>query len=92
MLRHKLYVALSCLRNGFRAAPGRHRMGHDRPAARIIDVAPVRKAQRWDRYERTEEVMDQESFVHLRTNIWRMLRDEQQPDDAFPKTTGGVTS
>ena len=58
----------------------------------IIDVAPVRKAQRWDRYERTEEVMDQESFVHLRTNIWRMLRDEQQPDDAFPKTTGGVTS
>jgi NitT/TauT family transport system ATP-binding protein len=58
----------------------------------IIDVAPVRKAQHWDRYERTEEVMDQESFVHLRTNIWRMLRDEQQPDDAFPKTTGGVTS
>ena len=58
----------------------------------IIDVAPVRKAQHWDRYERTEEVMDQESFVHLRTNIWSMLRDEQQPDDAFPKTTGGVTS
>ena len=47
----------------------------------IIDVAPVRKAERWDRFDRTEEVMDQESFVHLRTRIWRMLRDEQQPDD-----------
>ena len=33
----------------------------------IVDVAPVRKAEHWDRYERTEEVMDQESFVHLRT-------------------------
>ena len=51
----------------------------------------VRAAQRWDRYERTEEVMDQESFVHLRTAIWRMLRGEQQPDDkAALTTTGGV--
>ena len=57
----------------------------------IVDVAPVRAAQRWDRYERTEEVMDQESFVHLRTAIWRMLRGEQQPDDkAALTTTGGV--
>jgi NitT/TauT family transport system ATP-binding protein len=59
----------------------------------IIDVAPVRKAKNWDRFDRTEEVMDQESFVHLRTRIWRMLRDEQQPDGVEPvKTTGGVTS
>ena len=57
----------------------------------IVDVAPVRAEQRWDRYERTEEVMDQESFVHLRTAIWRMLRGEQQPDDkAALTTTGGV--
>jgi len=57
----------------------------------IVDVAPVRAAEAWDRYERTEEVMDQESFVHLRTAIWRMLRGEQQPDDkAALTTTGGV--
>ena len=46
----------------------------------IVDVAPVREAEHWDRYERTEEVMDQESFVHLRTHIWRMLRGEQQSE------------
>ena len=45
----------------------------------IIDVAAVRRAQDWDRHERIEEVMDQESFVHLRTGIWRLLREEQQP-------------
>jgi NitT/TauT family transport system ATP-binding protein len=58
----------------------------------IIDVAPVRKTENWNRYERTEEVMEQESFVHLRTRIWRMLRGEQRPDDSeVLKTTGGVT-
>jgi NitT/TauT family transport system ATP-binding protein len=59
----------------------------------IVDVAPVRTAENWDRYERTEEVMDQESFVHLRTHIWRMLRGEQQPDTGEAlKPTGGVAS
>jgi NitT/TauT family transport system ATP-binding protein len=59
----------------------------------IVDVAPVRKTEGWDRFDRTEEVMDQESFVHLRTHIWRMLRGEQQSVDAEAlKTTGGVTS
>ena len=57
----------------------------------IVDVAPVRKAENWDRHDRTEEVMDQESFVHLRTRIWRMLRGEQQADDQTLETTGGVT-
>ena len=58
----------------------------------IVDVAPVRAAEHWDRHERTEDVMDQESFVHLRTGIWRMLRGEQQPDDKAALTsTGGVT-
>ena len=28
-------------------------------------------AEDWDRLERIEDVMDQESFVHLRTHIWK---------------------
>src|SRR5512142_718176 len=43
----------------------------------IIDVAGVRAAERWDRHERVEDVMDEESFVHLRTRIWRLLREQQ---------------
>ncbi len=46
----------------------------------IIDVAPIRAAERWDRFERSEELMDQASFVHLRTRIWRLLRSEQTPE------------
>jgi NitT/TauT family transport system ATP-binding protein len=46
----------------------------------IIDVASVRRAENWDRLEHIEEVMDQASFVHLRTRIWKLLREEQQPD------------
>jgi len=46
--------------------------------AEIVDVAPMRAAERWDRHERIEDVMDEASFVHLRTQIWRLLR-EQQP-------------
>jgi len=57
----------------------------------IVDVAPVRAAEHWERHERTEDVMDQESFVHLRTGIWRMLRGEQQPDDTALTSTGGIT-
>jgi NitT/TauT family transport system ATP-binding protein len=57
----------------------------------VVDVKPVREAQNWNRFDRTEDVMDQTSFVHLRTHIWRMLRGEQQPDDAVAlNTTGGV--
>ena len=47
----------------------------------IIDVAKVRKDERWDRHERIEDVMDQESFVHLRTQIWRLLREQQARDE-----------
>jgi NitT/TauT family transport system ATP-binding protein len=43
----------------------------------IIDVGSIRRAQSWDRFERIEEVMDQESFVHLRTRIWKLLREQQ---------------
>jgi len=46
----------------------------------IIDVGSVRRNESWDRLERIEEVMDQASFVHMRTHIWRLLR-EQQPDE-----------
>jgi NitT/TauT family transport system ATP-binding protein len=47
----------------------------------IIDVGTLRRSENWDRLERIEEVMDQASFVHLRTHIWRLLREEQQPGD-----------
>jgi NitT/TauT family transport system ATP-binding protein len=47
----------------------------------IIDVAKVRKDERWDRHERIEDVMDQASFVHLRTHIWRLLREQQARDE-----------
>jgi len=43
----------------------------------IVDVASLRKEQRWDRHERIEDVMDEASFVHLRTHIWRLLREQQ---------------
>src|SRR6185437_2793363 len=59
----------------------------------IVDVTSVRKEKRWDRHERIEDVMDEASFVHLRTHIWRMLRSEQQTDEAATlSTTGGITS
>jgi NitT/TauT family transport system ATP-binding protein len=46
----------------------------------VIDVKTVREAERWDELERIEDVMDQPSFVHLRTQIWKLLR-QQQGDD-----------
>jgi NitT/TauT family transport system ATP-binding protein len=47
----------------------------------IIDVKPVRDAEDWQKYERIEDVMDLESFVHLRTRIWRLLREQHGPGD-----------
>jgi NitT/TauT family transport system ATP-binding protein len=42
----------------------------------IVDVAATRRAERWE--ERPiDEVMDLESFIHLRTRIWRHLRDQR---------------
>jgi len=40
----------------------------------------VRRAEKWGTYERIEDVMDLESFVHLRTRIWRSLREEKSVD------------
>ncbi|MBL8341482.1 MAG: ABC transporter ATP-binding protein [Rubrivivax sp.] len=43
----------------------------------VIDVKSVREAERWDQHARIEDVMDQASFVHLRTHVWKLLRDQQ---------------
>ena len=42
----------------------------------VIDIKPVREAENWDTLQRIEDVMDLESFVHLRTRIWKSLREE----------------
>ncbi len=47
----------------------------------VINVKSVRDQEHWDALERIEDVMDQPSFVHLRTHIWKLLR-EQQGNDA----------
>lgn len=44
----------------------------------IVDIKPVRDAEGWQQYERIEDVMDLESFVHLRTQIWRLLREQNE--------------
>ena len=46
----------------------------------IVDVKSVRAAEGWDSHSRIEDVMDLPSFVHLRTRIWKSLREEK--DDA----------
>jgi len=43
----------------------------------VLDVASIRNAEDWDSHEKIEDVMDLESFVHLRTHIWRSLREEK---------------
>ena len=40
----------------------------------IIDVKTVRTAENWDQHSRIEDVMDQPSFVHLRSHVWKLLR------------------
>ena len=47
----------------------------------IVDVKPIRDAEQWESRERIEDVMDLESFVHLRTRIWRLLREQHEPGD-----------
>jgi len=43
----------------------------------IIDVKSIRVAEGWDRHKRIEDVMDLPSFVHLRTQVWKLLREQQ---------------
>ena len=46
----------------------------------ILDVKAIRQAEHWDRHARIEDVMDQPSFVHLRTQEWKLLRAPQGSD------------
>ncbi len=47
----------------------------------ILDVKSVREAEQWDRHSKIEDVMDLQSFVHLRTRIWKSLREEHVGTD-----------
>ena len=47
----------------------------------ILDVKRVREAEDWDRHTKIEDVMDLESFVHLRTRSWKSLREEHAGTD-----------
>jgi NitT/TauT family transport system ATP-binding protein len=40
----------------------------------IIDVGSTRRKEKWADDARIEDVMDRASFVHFRTQIWKMLR------------------
>ena len=53
-------------------------LGRPGRVGEIVDVAKVRKDEKWDAYPRIEEVMDLDSFVHLRTQIWRRLREYEE--------------
>jgi NitT/TauT family transport system ATP-binding protein len=43
----------------------------------VLDIKAVREREAWDNYPKIEDVMDLESFVHLRTHIWKSLREEK---------------
>ncbi len=43
----------------------------------IVDVKSIRVAEGWDQHKRIEDVMDLPSFVHLRTHVWKLLREQQ---------------
>jgi NitT/TauT family transport system ATP-binding protein len=47
----------------------------------VIDVKAVREAENWDQHARIEDVMDLASFVHLRTHVWKSLREEKSARD-----------
>ena len=47
----------------------------------VIDVKTIREAEDWDQHKRIEDVMDLPSFVHLRTHVWKLLREQQLGDE-----------
>jgi NitT/TauT family transport system ATP-binding protein len=52
----------------------------------IVEVAGVRRSEAWQNRP-IEEVMDLDSFIHLRTHVWKMLRatrDQNQPGAVTP--------
>ena len=46
----------------------------------IIDVKSIRMQEDWDQHARIEDVMDQPSFVHLRSHVWKLLRSSGAAD------------
>jgi NitT/TauT family transport system ATP-binding protein len=55
----------------------------------IIDLAATRRQEGWDELERIEDVMDSESFVHLRTRIRRLLREQQDGSEEDDRQEAG---
>ena len=47
----------------------------------ILDIKSVREGDNWDAHPRIEDVMDLESFVRLRTRIWKSLREEHAGEE-----------
>ena len=45
----------------------------------VLDIKSIRERESWDKHPKIEDVMDLDSFVHLRTHIWKSLRDEKGP-------------
>jgi len=45
----------------------------------VVDVTDLRRDEAW-KDRPIEEVMDRQSFIHLRTHVWRSLREEK-PDN-----------
>src|SRR6202012_4612235 len=43
----------------------------------VLDVRSIREAEPWDTLPRIDDVMERESFVHLRTTSWKSLREEK---------------
>lgn len=48
----------------------------------IVNVKPIRTSENWDQHAKIEDVMDLPSFVHLRTHIWKSLREEKGVEGA----------
>jgi NitT/TauT family transport system ATP-binding protein len=42
----------------------------------VIDIKSTREKEHWDSHSRIEDVMDLSSFVQLRSQIWRLLREQ----------------
>jgi NitT/TauT family transport system ATP-binding protein len=42
----------------------------------VIEVKRIREEEGWDQYTRIEDVMDLNSFVQLRSQIWKLLREQ----------------
>jgi NitT/TauT family transport system ATP-binding protein len=47
----------------------------------ILDIKTVRQENNWDAHARIEDVMDLDSFVRLRSRIWKSLREEHAGEE-----------